>query len=499
MRDLFGPQAIAPRTVDSRDIWLALGLAVYWAWSFALPRAELAAAPVNGAWAVNAACHAVTLLLLGCASLHSPHLGAGAPPSIAALAVASSLMCLGVLGMSLSGTFGSQSLAYLASALSGASAGLLAIQLIPLLARPPRSESRLFCLVGTSVLCATPLSIVTFDLPSAMRPIFLATLPFISAYGARRAWTSSEYGLKTATEEGARDAVSVPLAACSFLFAFFSSMGTWDSGESAAQGGYQALCTLTFVIMLGALALIAASGGRRVLIRLVFVFLPALAGGVLLVPFLVLPGSSLLSGTLINVGRDLFSVYLYTSLALAASARGRAVFATGLVVGVGDIGHTAAALASPALSSISGTSSLAVSAILLYLVFISVVLLLYPSRANRLLVGPASIDADTAAPGGTAEPPGTRANGEDALSRGGERLLDIAASTIGLSDREREVLPLLLTARTMVSIASELGISYNTAKTHASHIFRKAGVGSRDELASWVESLYHEDADATRA
>ena len=57
----------------------------------------------------------------------------------------------------------------------------------------------------------------------------------------------------------------------------------------------------------------------------------------------------------------------------------------------------------------------------------------------------------------------------------------------GLSGRERDVLSELVRGRTIATIASELGVSENTAKAHTKAIYRKLDVHTREELLARVE------------
>ena len=59
--------------------------------------------------------------------------------------------------------------------------------------------------------------------------------------------------------------------------------------------------------------------------------------------------------------------------------------------------------------------------------------------------------------------------------------------SIGLSARESEVLALLLAGRSRAYIRETLCISKGTVDTHVNHIYKKAGVSSRDELVRLAE------------
>ena len=61
------------------------------------------------------------------------------------------------------------------------------------------------------------------------------------------------------------------------------------------------------------------------------------------------------------------------------------------------------------------------------------------------------------------------------------------AEQAGLSLRERDVLFLLGKGYTIEYIAGELGISFNTAKSHIRNVYAKAGVHSKQELQSLIE------------
>jgi DNA-binding NarL/FixJ family response regulator len=90
------------------------------------------------------------------------------------------------------------------------------------------------------------------------------------------------------------------------------------------------------------------------------------------------------------------------------------------------------------------------------------------------------------------------ADGIRAAARGESPLDPRAARTIlearnapdplaGLSQREREVLALLVEGLTNKLIARRLGISEKTVKSHLTQIFRELGVTDRTQAALWAE------------
>lgn len=62
----------------------------------------------------------------------------------------------------------------------------------------------------------------------------------------------------------------------------------------------------------------------------------------------------------------------------------------------------------------------------------------------------------------------------------------VVSCAYGLTRREEEILGLLVSGRNGSFIQSELHISPNTFKTHSSHIYRKLGVSTRQELLDFV-------------
>lgn len=82
------------------------------------------------------------------------------------------------------------------------------------------------------------------------------------------------------------------------------------------------------------------------------------------------------------------------------------------------------------------------------------------------------------------ESPGPN-EGSDTLAY--EAVVERIRSDYGLSPRERDVALLLGRGRNRQFVADELGISLETAKTHATNVYRKLGVHSQQELLDVIE------------
>jgi len=64
-----------------------------------------------------------------------------------------------------------------------------------------------------------------------------------------------------------------------------------------------------------------------------------------------------------------------------------------------------------------------------------------------------------------------------------------AQSSLGITERERQVLQLLADGRSNKEIAAQLRLSPNTVKTHVAHLFEKLRVARRTEAISLAREL----------
>lgn len=97
--------------------------------------------------------------------------------------------------------------------------------------------------------------------------------------------------------------------------------------------------------------------------------------------------------------------------------------------------------------------------------------------------GPTASAASTLAGSASASGEPTSSAATSAASAEASRL-DSFAQTLGLTPREAEVCRYLVQGRSLPFIAEQLYVTAGTVKTHAIHIYRKAGVTSKQELIS---------------
>lgn len=448
--------------IDARNVWLVLAAGIYWAWGFSALHEGFgwAAAPA-GAWAVNVAAHAATLIVVAAASLKLP-----SPSRPATAVLASGLVAsVGTALAQIAGTMGSTPLAYVSLVAMGVGTAPLAAVLFPQFARLAGSGT-LFVSIGSSAAMGPLVALVAVSLPWPLSGTVLALLPLASAFSITHGYLDDP-GIFQPEGESQGSSVNAPLLVTSFVFALCATLFRVAGVSDGSTAGVVGVMSTSFLALVAIVAAAARAGFEKRPKMLVFVFVPVLAAGVLLLPFL-LPEERLVTGALVNIARNLFSIYLYSALAAIVAAGGRGVFVTGLVVGAGDLGHIAGSLLEGILAAPGSQVVTALCVAVAYAVFFSAMLLFLPTKPAQGQAFGRPVEE----PEGQAESPVVR-----------------ASIDAGLSEREAEVLPLLVGPRTMAAIADELGVSYNTAKTHTSHIFRKAGVGSRAELTAWVESF----------
>ena len=213
-------------------------------------------------------------------------------------------------------------------------------------------------------------------------------------------------------------------------------------------------------------------------------FTAALFATVLLAPTLG-SGANIVALALGSAG--FFLVIYLVMEAGVTTARGRhlSVATTyGTVAGVVMLARVLADLLSANLlnADIAGESKTLVATFLLVYLLTCAAFALYNAIARR---------RRQTAPGATTAPETERPSGEAAAPQKAPSATpaELVSDAHNLSQREREVLVLIMRGRNVPAIAEELVLSRNTVQTHVRHIYEQLGVHSRQELVAYVEGF----------
>ena len=173
-----------------------------------------------------------------------------------------------------------------------------------------------------------------------------------------------------------------------------------------------------------------------------------------------------LTSNLIEAGKTCFWLVFWPELA-ALSARNRAGILLCMgVTGGAELGRLCyAAMAGSLIASTAVTGAVVLS------------------LAAFALFGMRGFSYDTTVEALTASPEVVEHEPTPDLDTTVARLID----TTGLTAREAEIFALLAQGRNGAYIQRQLGVSYNTVKTHVAHIYTKLGVHSHQELIDLVE------------
>lgn len=223
---------------------------------------------------------------------------------------------------------------------------------------------------------------------------------------------------------------------------------------------------LAGVIMVG---LLLALINRRDSFRLILRFLPVSATALLLLSWflaMITPALGLLGQMLFGVSLGLLTMLTWTELGYHAAR----THSTDVIFGKAGALLLAAIVGAGALAYLLGDAAEFVSPVLTlgYLVLVNF---------NFGSGGNASTQDDPAL--------------NLKLSKQVEQL----AKIYRLTPREREIAGYLANGLSAPYIADALFISHNSVKTHARHIYHKAGVHKRDELIALVNTMNENDSE----
>ncbi len=250
------------------------------------------------------------------------------------------------------------------------------------------------------------------------------------------------------------------------------SFGEVDSTPLATFAG---VVPLLVVCVAGAAARRLPSGDTMFGVALLFVM-----AGILFAPLSQKLGGSLTSN-LLEAGSSCFML-VYWSVLASLALRNRSgilplfswsgfLLSLGVVAGAAlGRGYYAVLEGGPVVGTV--TVGVAVLALMAFALF-GLRRFSFDDTVRALVESPEVAEASAA--------PADSGSGDDAVAGMPERY--------GLTAREAEVFALLAQGRNGAYIQRQLGVSYNTIKTHVAHIYAKLGVHAHQELIDLVEAV----------
>jgi DNA-binding CsgD family transcriptional regulator len=386
--------------------------------------------------------------------------------------------------------------------------------------------------ISVSMVASVLFFLVAFSLPyaasmtiCALAPIGSAVL-FLRAADSRKdapapgaksevrvdaetgAATAVEAGLETGartlppqTLDGARPENMSPLnglrklaslLACCFVLSF--AQGVFKSGALSVdtQLTWTLVTSCAILLVLAVVAIDLALLRRREhqssdLFMVSRLFLPVVVVACLSLPFFISPHPVLIH-FFIFAGNFLLLTYLYSEIAVNRSD----VLSPSQVFASGIIASNTGCMLGLLLEKTAGFESFIILYGVLYFAAGLAFVLRHELRKPKEVDEPEVPEA----------PPPLPAAPEDGRPQGDQQpdMLDSIAKqcrTVGerysLSERECDILTLLVRGKSANTIATMSFISYNTVKTHITHIYRKLGVHSKEEAIKLVEDSFRLD------
>ena len=205
------------------------------------------------------------------------------------------------------------------------------------------------------------------------------------------------------------------------------------------------------------------------------------------------PGAHLVALALGSAGFFLVIYLVMEAGVITAQERHLAIEATyGTVAGIVMLARVLADMLSANLlnADIAGESKMLVATFLLVYLLTCAAFALYNAIARRKRrVAPEGVAAPEAQTPVTAD--------TSTVQQGPDRSpAELVSDAHNLSQREREVLVLIMRGRNVPAIAEELVLSRNTVQTHVRHIYEQLGVHSRQELVAYVEGFSSQSSNA---
>lgn len=238
--------------------------------------------------------------------------------------------------------------------------------------------------------------------------------------------------------------------------------------ESGMQAGMMSECLGTCLCALLLVAVFLLQYRQSLFEQCLLFVVPLVATGMLLIS---MQGVNASAPAAVNTGgfACFFNLMWYFAAVLAAHGKNhRVTFLVALLFFSSQLGQLLGALVPAQFAN-------AFSSGLMYLLLLILTVFMYwRAKSARAVAGATGLASDT-----LLVPGEERAKGD----------VDAWAQHFGFSQREVEIVVLLMQRIPYKQIGEELFISGNTVKTHVRNIYKKAGVSSREELLEKLHGL----------
>ncbi len=472
--------------------FLLLGISCYWAWSSASLLTPSLWSHTNiefsyATWVTNVIAHLMSLLALGAPLVGMERIIAARHfDMISALFIGA-----GTLLLSLGYAAPAPPVAILGSAASGAGTAMMLIIWTRTCLRIEEDADRHFLIAGSAIVSFFIVFLianlphlvalaVTICLPILMLCCFRQANTVFDRYKAPNPALISHWKTENAYSSPSNQSRPYFLRLLGGCFVLALPAGLYQNGFSspstaAGTDGWNQVMACACVLI--ALITFLDYAIERKLETNVFsrLAVPLMAGGLLILSIST-ADFSLLAGAFLQTGYYLFLIFIYTefgTLALDSQTPAHRI------VAIGTCAIDAGLLCGFGL--VQTTHTLTDDWIAWAIIVVVYLLLL-----GGILLFPHIMDGIE---GRRAKRRHPASSASGAISTHVESVewQSTAMAAYGLSEREVEILQYLLEGRTLRAIADKTFLSYNTVKTHVSHIYRKTDVHTRDELIELIK------------
>lgn len=358
------------------------------------------------------------------------------------------------------------------------------------------SSRSIMSVVFLSALTSMAIFVVISMMPHTAGGAVMALLPVVSLTCCKACMNQTH---PTSLKRGGRLRDQIPF--WMFIFFFAMPVTLFSSGFSCGLDHWHQYYACALIVVVAVSVVVKILRAHDALSAFPQLVVSLFGGGLVMLP-LIIQQDSVLVGTIMVSGQTLFFVYSYSKMGEISRNVGPqpfVVFSFGIILS--DTGALAGSLLGIVLKICGGLVWPLIGCLVVILINLAFMEFKGLPNSAPPREDPAT-QPETNARTAAFEVLGTR-NEQGAtlpMTSSGGRATEVIrtfSNRYGLSPREQEVLRSLLKGNTLGAIAENDHVSLSTIKTHVSHIFRKTGVHTRDDLIALVDAEVYSEHDTT--